>query len=195
MGTKKFVVDAMLGKLVKWLRILGCDVLSVSELGERDEALLRAAKLRKRILLTGDQQLFKRAWRNGVKARFVGNSEVTEALATLSATEFIPLRIDFNNTRCPECNHKLLETSTDPFLGKKGPSRPKTSMKSEQEVPWKINVPDWILRRYSSIYVCQNCGKAYWPGSHYLRMLRILIEAKKSRDKSFKSQQLKSLGR
>ncbi len=155
-----FVIDAMLGKLVKWLRILGCDVLSVSEVGDSDEDLLKVAKSEKRILITGDQSLFQRAWRGGIKTRYIASANVIDALALLSKIESIPLRIDLHETRCPDCNTKLVEVSTDQVEG----------------------IPEEILKRHLWIYLCKKCNKAYWLGSHYLKMLKTLIQAKKRRD-------------
>ena len=153
-----FVVDAMLGKLVKWLRILGCDVLSVSELGDSDEDLLRAARAG-RTLITSDQSLFQRAWREGIRARYIAGADVIDALALLSKTEPIPLRIDTSKTRCPECNTELIELPIEKAHG----------------------VPKEVLRKHLWIYLCKSCKKTYWLGSHYLKMLRVLIQAKKRR--------------
>ncbi|RLG47038.1 MAG: hypothetical protein DRN90_03470 [Thermoproteota archaeon] len=160
MGEAAFVVDAMLGKLVKWLRILGCDVLSVSEVGNIDENLLEVARSEDRILITGDQSLFQMAWKRGLRVRYITGTNVTDALALLSKAESVPLRIDLSKTRCPDCNAKLIELPSDKVSG----------------------VPKDVLRKHLWIYLCENCNKTYWLGSHYLKMLRTLIEAKRKRD-------------
>jgi len=155
-----FVVDAMLGKLVRWLRILGCDVLSVSDVGNIDENLLEAARSEGRVLITGDQSLFQMAWKRGLRVRYVTGANVTDALALLSKKESVPLRIDFSQTRCPDCNTNLIELPSDKVSG----------------------VPEDVLRKHLWIYFCERCNKAYWLGSHYLKMLKTLIEAKRKRD-------------
>ncbi|HIE24192.1 MAG TPA: hypothetical protein EYP68_08210 [Candidatus Korarchaeota archaeon] len=156
----KFVIDAMLGKLVKWLRIIGCDVLSVTEIGDSDEDLLNVAKSTGRTLITGDQALFQRSWRKGVKVKYIEGNDVIKALALLSKTESVPLRIDLDRTRCPDCNSKLIELPSE-----------------------KVSeIPSEIRARHNWVYLCIKCNKAYWLGSHYLKMLKTLMEAKKKRD-------------
>ncbi|HEY3346611.1 MAG TPA: Mut7-C RNAse domain-containing protein, partial [Nitrospirota bacterium] len=55
---KKFAVDAMLGKLARWLRILGYDTTYRQEIA--DDELVRNALDEGRIILTRDTLLVKR---------------------------------------------------------------------------------------------------------------------------------------
>ncbi|MGC8936370.1 MAG: DUF5615 family PIN-like protein, partial [Candidatus Methanomethylicaceae archaeon] len=55
----RFVADAMLGRLARWLRLLGYDTAYDQTLD--DEKLIEIAKRENRILLTRDGKLFKRA--------------------------------------------------------------------------------------------------------------------------------------
>ena len=55
----KFAVDCMLGKLAKWLRILGFDAVFFAKI--EDDALLQLADREERILLTRDNGLIERA--------------------------------------------------------------------------------------------------------------------------------------
>ena len=55
----RFVVDCMLGKLAKWLKILGFDALFFSKI--EDEELLALARKEGRTLLTRDTGLIKQA--------------------------------------------------------------------------------------------------------------------------------------
>ena len=54
----KFLADAMLGKLTRWLRMLGQDVEYSTKLS--DDELLASAKAEGRILLTRDFELYQR---------------------------------------------------------------------------------------------------------------------------------------
>ena len=65
----KFLVDGMLGKLTRWLRMLGQDVLYSVQLG--DSELLELAKKEDRILLTKDFELYKRATGRGLDTYYV----------------------------------------------------------------------------------------------------------------------------
>src|SRR5512142_2931119 len=56
----KFFADAMLGKLAKWLRILGCDVEYRPRIG--DDELIFAARSSGRLILTRDTLLAQRRW-------------------------------------------------------------------------------------------------------------------------------------
>jgi len=55
----KFLADGMLGKLTRWLRMLGQDVKYSVQLG--DDELLAMAKKEHRVLLTRDFELYQRA--------------------------------------------------------------------------------------------------------------------------------------
>ena len=51
----KFLVDSMLGRLAKWLRILGYDTLYFSSLDDND--LVRIARAEGRMVLTRDRMM------------------------------------------------------------------------------------------------------------------------------------------
>ena len=74
----KFLADAMLGKLSRWLRMLGQDVEYNVELG--DDQLLVQAKAEGRVLLTKDFELYQRALSRGLKRFYLqGTSEAETA--------------------------------------------------------------------------------------------------------------------
>ena len=62
----KFLADGMLGKLSRWLRILGHDVKYSNALEDRE--LLVIAKKERRILLTKDLELCQRFAAKGLEA-------------------------------------------------------------------------------------------------------------------------------
>ena len=61
----KFLADGMLGKLARWLRMLGQDVIYSVQFS--DNELLELAKAECRVLLTKDLELYKRAIGTGLR--------------------------------------------------------------------------------------------------------------------------------
>ncbi|MCJ7828699.1 MAG: Mut7-C RNAse domain-containing protein, partial [Dehalococcoidia bacterium] len=54
----KFIVDNNVGKLAKWLRIMGYDALLLS--GEDDGRMVKVALAQNRVILTKDTQIMRR---------------------------------------------------------------------------------------------------------------------------------------
>jgi len=109
----KLLLDAMLGHLLSWLRILGYDTLYwTSELD--DDQLVEEARRDDRIIITRDVKLCHKAQKEGIKCIILKTYDTVEALAHLAET--LGIRTEFNEdeTRCPECNTLLTKTSIEP---------------------------------------------------------------------------------
>lgn len=137
----RFLVDRMLGPLVRYLRFMGYDTLAATELGpggpQEDSELLRRALAEGRILLTRDREL---AGRGGV---LVSGDDVLEQVAALARSGLVEpvLRLD----RCSRCNTLLRPASTSEIAAAPyAPSNP-----GDSEFFW-----------------CDPCGRLYWFGSH-----------------------------
>lgn len=100
----KFLVDAMLGNLVSWLRILGYD--SIYWDGD-DEKLLEKASRENRIILTKDRELYIYAKRSGLEAFLINECNVEGMLSEISRNYGLCLDFDPEQTRCPVCNGML----------------------------------------------------------------------------------------
>jgi len=101
-----FIADAMLGKLTRWLRILGFDTIYEPDLS--DDALILRAKEEARTLLTRDVPLHKKASREGVSS-FLFREKTNLALLK----EASPLLTDPSpGSRCPICNSLLAPKPT-----------------------------------------------------------------------------------
>ncbi len=151
----RFLVDAMLGKLARWLRLLGHD----AEYGRdaSDEELLRRAGEEGRVLLTSDVELFRRALQSGVEAFLVRGRTEEERLAELSSAFGIELEVDLRRSRCPKCNAPVVEVPKEEVRGL---------------------VPEGSWRRYDRFWRCTGCGQIYWQGSHWSNIEAVLSRAR-----------------
>jgi len=150
----RFIADVMLGKLARWLRILGYDVLY--DPNAEDEILVARAVTEGRILLTKDRYLIER-WRKKLRQNgylLLKSDDWREQLKeTISH-----FGLDVQNhrmTRCPDCNGLLEEV-------------PKESV--------RYKVPFFVFTVHERFARCTQCGKVYWAGSHYERMNATLDE-------------------
>ena len=101
----RFFADGMLGKLTRWLRIMGFDVVYGIE--NDDKTIINKVKIEKRILLTSDFELYNKVLRQGSKAIFINEKNIKEKLTCFSKTLKINLRINMSTSRCPLCNGKI----------------------------------------------------------------------------------------
>lgn len=150
----KFLADGMLGKLTRWLRILGQDVKYSSNLS--DEELTSLSKKDRRVLLTRDFELYQRSIASGLNAFYIEIEEHAGRLAELSKNFNIPLKFDFATSRCPKCNHKLRSTT-----------REKIARQIEKNT----------FNNYEEFWLCPKCGQIYWHGAHWGRIQATLREA------------------
>ncbi len=151
----KFIADAMLGEVARWLRILGYDVLYSKNY--TDHQILSVAGKTGRIILTRDRGLYSRARKRGLECVYVSNDGIAERLAELVLKLGVSLNPDPARSRCPECNSPLLIV------------RDKSRVKDR--------VPPKALERNNTFYLCPRCGRVYWEGSHWRNIRRIVREA------------------
>ena len=146
----KFIADAMLGRLARWLRILGYDVLYESSISDDD--LIAGAIYEHRIILTMDRKLIER---ESAKNSLLINSPSYKEQLKQVITHY---NIDYKSgifTRCLVCNG-LLEP-----IGKE---------------KIKDNVPPYVYTTQDEFDICQQCGRIYWSGTHRAKMLGMLDE-------------------
>ena len=151
----KFLADAMLGKLTRWLRMLGQDVVYSVEFN--DSELLELAKNEKRALLTKDFELYKRAIGRGLDAYYVGDNIESQRLAKVAKRYDLQLTVDMDKSHCPVCNSKLAAI-------------PKEQLQREL----KKNT----ITYYDKFWKCHNCGQIYWQGAHWTQINSTLSQAK-----------------
>ncbi|MEM0373272.1 MAG: Mut7-C RNAse domain-containing protein [Sulfolobaceae archaeon] len=106
MQSQKFIVDAMLGRVARWLRILGYDTL-YSRTAE-DWWLLKKASEENRILITRDRGLYIRARKKGIECLLLNtNDDIILNLAKIAKKYKIDLDISIEASRCALCNSVL----------------------------------------------------------------------------------------
>ncbi len=101
---RKFLIDAMLGNIVSWLRILGYD--SEYWIGD-DDGLIEKARRENRIIITKDRDLYVYSTRCSIETILINEDDTEHILGTLNRLHKISLEFDPELTRCPICNHLL----------------------------------------------------------------------------------------
>lgn len=156
--TPKFIADINVGRLARWLRIMGYDTLIFK--GQDDVDMMTAALAEDRILLTRDSELMKRKLiiRGQVKAILVKSDNVREQLReVLDALK--PLPPSRPLTLCVECNEPLIE-------------------KRKEEV--RECVPAYVYETQNEYMQCPACCRIYWKGTHWQAMMERLKNLKKN---------------
>ena len=155
-GILKILTDGMLGKLTRWLRMLGHDVRYANDLD--DKALIGVAKKEKRVLLTRDLQLCQQAIAQHVNVFLVKGKSEAERLAALSQRFQISLEFNPDNSRCPKCNAKIRSIKKD---------------KVSKKIPPNTKI------FYEDFWECVECDKVYWQGAHWKRIGETFKEARR----------------
>jgi hypothetical protein len=146
----RFILDAHLGKLARYLRMLGFDSLYRNDYS--DEEIIETARDQKRIILTRDKLLLRSPRvSHGYYVRSVEkHAQLTEIVKKFD------LCSQFKSfSRCMTCNTELLPMS-------------------KETVRDRID-PD-IYGCFDKFYHCPSCDKYFWRGSHFERMERLIRE-------------------
>jgi len=153
----RFVVDGILGGLAKWLRILGHTV--DYDTRATDNLLLEKASKNQMILLTRDEELYRRAVAKRILCLSVQGANEIEMLAEVTKTFNVSLEINITETKCPECGGDLREASRSEVLGR---------------------VPDKSLALHDKFWACNTpgCRKVYWIGSHWRQIHNTIEKAR-----------------
>jgi hypothetical protein len=139
-----FLADEMVGRLAKWLRLLGYDTSYVK--GIKDDIILDLAEAQGRIILTRDTLLIRRKrcrryifirsdfWREQLKQVYIEAGLSTDAVLTI----------------CPRCNCRL---------------------QSEANESLKSLVPPYVYSSQNSFSRCPCCARIYWAATHVQSIL------------------------
>ena len=144
----KFIVDSMLGKLARRLRIMGYDTYFDPKMDDHD--ILKLSKEEGRSIVTRDTQMAKI---RGAKLFLLRSTDIAEQLKEISKLAKIRLDSSRSFSRCPGCNTPVKDVS-------------------KEEV--KKIVPKFVYETLNKFSYCPKCKKAYWQGTHYEKLLKEL---------------------
>jgi uncharacterized protein with PIN domain len=138
----RFIADAMLGTLAKWLRILGYDTQFDTSLD--DHQLVRLARAEGRVLLTRDHELARRP---GVQVLLIVSEQLDAQISQV--LEDLDLAPNRSFSRCPVCNELLIAID------------PETA---------RSRVPRYVAETHETFRSCPVCQRVYWRGTHWQQM-------------------------
>ncbi|MCL5043672.1 MAG: Mut7-C RNAse domain-containing protein [Deltaproteobacteria bacterium] len=141
----RLAVDRMLGRLARWLRLAGADVLYDPALD--GAALLERARFEHRPLITRDKRL-----RTAPDVFYLAEQGFRDQLRTV-AERFRLALVLRPLTRCPRCNQPLSEVGRAALLGR---------------------LPPFVWAAHERFARCSGCGKIFWQGTHAERILQEL---------------------
>jgi uncharacterized protein with PIN domain len=143
---KKFAVDAMLGKLVLWLRLTGHDTQYSTEM--HDDELLQMSITENRVLITSDEELYDRAQNQKVES-FLLRGPADEGVARIFTEYNISPKIDPTTSRCSKCNGNLI------------------TIKEADKEKVKDLVFEQTFDYYEEFWLCEECNSVFFQGGHW----------------------------
>lgn len=144
----RFVLDIHLGRLAGYLRLVGFDARYRNDY--EDAELAQVARVEGRILLTKDRGVLKRT--QVTHGYCVRSSHPREQLLEVLRRFDLFASIEAFS-RCLRCNDHIEPVPKEAVL----------------EL-----LPQQTRKHFDDFYQCSGCGRVYWQGSHYDRMLRFV---------------------
>ena len=146
----RFIADAHLGGLARWLRMLGFDTVYSNRY--RDEQIRAMAQVEQRVILTRDRELLK--CRDVTHGCFVHALRPQEQLREIVdrlqlAASARPL------TLCLQCNAPLMPIDKSAIVDR---------------------LPARVEETHERFCWCESCNRVYWEGSHWQRMRELIAQ-------------------
>ena len=144
----KFIVDNNVGKLAKWLRIMGYNALLFTDID--DGMMIKIALQQNRIVLTKDTQIMKRRIVANGKLKVILIKGDDSKAQLRQITDTLGLDYRFNPfSLCLQCNQTLLERTKDEVQDR---------------------VPPHVFKTQNHYMECPLCHRIYWQGTHWQAM-------------------------
>jgi len=146
----RFFCDSGLGGLARWLRAAGYETWWKAQI--QDEELLRQARQNGSILLTTDSMLMERRL---VRERTIHAFWLPPTLKLENQVEvvFREFQLRIREPRCMVCGGELVTSDKEKL---------------------RERIPPRTYRWLDEYFVCGRCGKVFWRGTHWERILRQL---------------------
>jgi uncharacterized protein with PIN domain len=148
----KFICDVHLGKLARYLRMMGFDVLYKNSFDDKE--IVKLSLKERRAILTRDRGILKR---NEVTHGYFIRSGEVEKQAEEVVRRFDLQKLIKEFTRCLDCNYKLIKIAKAKILGE---------------------LPPKVASYKNEFFKCPGCSKLYWKGTHHQRMLAFIKKMK-----------------
>ena len=144
----KFMVDNNVGKLARWLRMMGYDAMFFR--GGDDASMIATALAEDRVILTRDTRIMERRLVTSGKLKVLLIETDNPELQMRQVINRLSLNCQFRTfTLCLECNQSLVE-------------------RSKEEV--KDRVPPYVFQTQIQYTECPACHRIYWRGTHWQAM-------------------------
>jgi len=148
----KFIADNNVGKLARWLRLMGYDTVLLEQ--KDDKQMIGIALSNARVILTKDAQFMKRRLVTDGKIKAVHIKHDDPRLQVQEVVKTLELDYHFKPfSLCLECNRQLIP-------------------RDKEEV--KNLVPVRVLETQTQYRQCPACRRIYWPGTHWQAMVKKL---------------------
>lgn len=150
----KFILDVHLGKLARYMRMLGFDTFYSNELD--DESIVNLSLKEKRTILTRDVGLLKR--KNITHGYYMRNTNMEKQIDEV-VKRFQLEKMIKEFTRCIACNGTLAPIPKEKVIDK---------------LPLKVK------KYYTEFFICTDCTKIYWHGTHVEGMTKVVNKFKRT---------------
>ena len=149
----KFILTRDLGRLAKWLRILGFDAEYFKQ--ENLSSVIIEALRDDRIILTRNHHLPKST---GLRIVLIEAEKIKEQVAEALKKLNIAPSSEKMFSRCIICNEELVDIDKEKV---------------------KDKAPEYVFKTQDEFITCPKCKRIYWQGTHWGNVEKTLTEISK----------------
>lgn len=153
-----YIMDVMLEKVTRWLRMFGQDVRYPKSVSD-DEIIDYTVRM-KGTLVTSDKEMYKKAKLKNVKAILIKSQQFDMQLIEFLKITGIMLPSKPVEKYCPLCNGRLIKLTGKAVLH------------------MKKHIPPKVFKTNRYFWRCSLCKKLYWRGTHYDQMIKSMRKLK-----------------